>query len=159
MGNTPSCNNDGVYIAGLCYNRCPDGMEHIPGAPTFCKPVGDAPTSYTPANDPGVPMTCGQGKVQSGALCYDDPGPNWKVVAGVAYENCPAGMKDIGAFCIPGAGDAPPTPWYLSFYMLIAAVAMVVIPIIYFRFIYFRLRASTAVATGGKRGGRGRKTR
>ena len=151
MGNTPSCNNNGVYIAGLCYNRCPDGMEHIPGAPTYCKPVGDAPTSYTPTDDPGEPMTCPQGKVKDGALCYDDPGPDWKVIGGVAYKNCPAGSKDIGAFCIPGEGS---TPWYLSFYMLLGAVGAIIISIL-----YFRIRALTAVATGGKRGGRGTKTR
>jgi hypothetical protein len=134
-----------VDIASLCYKKCPAGMEHIPGAPTFCRPsVGNLPISYTPPDDPGVPMTCSKGKVQSGALCYDDPGPGWRVVAGVAYKDCPAGSKDIGALCIPGGGSAP--PWYLSFYILIAVCLVIVVCII-----YWRVRSVYAAITGSGR--------
>ena len=149
MGSAPSCNN-GDYIDGLCYNKCPAGWEHVPGMPYNCRKPGASPYGRGVGTIPG----CAQGKVKDGALCYDDPGPGWRVVAGVGWQDCPAGFKDIGAFCVPGIGDTANTPWYLTIYMLIAAVAMVLVPIV-----YFRIRRLTAVVTGGKRGGRGGKTR
>lgn len=135
---------DKVYIAGLCYDKCPNGMEHIPGAPTFCKPPGDFPVSYTPGNDPGTPMDCPAGKVKDGALCYPDPGPDWKVVGGVAYKYCPAGFKDIGAFCIPTGANAP---WYMSIYLLLAAILIIVGAGFYLR---FAMRNPAVVAAGAR---------
>ena len=132
-------------IDGLCYDKCPNGMEHIPGAPTYCRPIGVTETSYTPTDDPGVPMTCPKGQVQSGALCYDDPGPGWKVVAGVAWKDCPAGSKDGGAICIP-AGMSGDAPWYLSFYMLLTACGIIVACII-----YWRLKMMYSIVTGSGR--------
>ena len=150
MGNGPSCNNGADNVDGLCYNKCPDGWEHVPGMPYNCRKSGvSGPYGRGVGTLPG----CGKNQVKSGALCYDDPGPGWKVVAGVAWQDCPDGFKDIGAFCVPGLSIGG-GPWYMSIYMLIAAIAMVIIPIA-----YFRLRALTAVATGGKRVGRGTKTR
>jgi hypothetical protein len=132
-------------IDGLCYDKCPAGMEHIPGAPTYCRPIGVTETSYTPTDDPGVPMTCPKGQVQSGGLCYDDPGPGWKVVAGVAWKDCPAGSKDGGAICIP-AGMTGDAPWYLSFYMLLTACAIIVACVF-----YWRVRRMYAMVTGSGR--------
>ena len=37
--------------------------------------------------------------VQSGALYYADPGPDYTVVAGVAWERCKPGMTDTGVRC------------------------------------------------------------
>ena len=124
-------------------------MEHVPGMPYNCKRPGAAPYGRGVGTVPG----CAKGQVKSGALCYDDPGAGWRVVGGVAWQDCPEGYKDIGAFCVPGL-SMNAGPWYLSFYLLLAALAMLIISIG-----YFRLRSLTAVATGGRRGGRGTKTR
>jgi hypothetical protein len=69
----------------------------------------------------------------------------------VAWQDCPEGYKDIGAFCVPGL-SMNAGPWYLSFYLLLTALAMLIISIG-----YFRLRSLTAVAmakagVGGRRG-------
>ena len=151
MGGAISCNN-GDYIDGLCYSKCPPNWEHVPGMPYHCRKPGAAPYGRGVGTIPG----CGKNQVKSGALCYDDPGPDWKVIAGVAWQNCPKGMKDIGAFCVPEFGSAD-TPWYLSIYMLGLAALMIVIPIA-----YFRIRSMVSVvttATGGRRGRHRTKTR
>jgi hypothetical protein len=97
-------------------------------------------------------MTCGPGKVKSGALCYPDPGPGWTVKAGIATkQGCPPGFKDDGELmCLPGGGGS--TPWYLSFYMLMIACAIIALCVI-----YWRVRAVYSMVVGGRR--RGIKTR
>ena len=145
MGGAISCNNNGDYIDGLCYNKCPEGMEHVPGMPYNCKRPGAAPYGRGVGTIPG----CAKGQVKSGALCYEDPGPGWRVIAGVAWQDCPAGYKDIGAFCVPGLSFGG-GPWYLSFYMLIAAVAMIIIPIGYFR-VRSMLSIASSVTGSGRR--------
>jgi hypothetical protein len=67
----------------------------------------------------------------------------------VAWQDCPAGYKDIGAFCVPGLSFGG-GPWYLSFYMLIAAVAMIIIPIGYFR-VRSMLSIASSVTGSGRR--------
>lgn len=145
------CGSNKDLIAGLCYDKCPAGMEHIPGIPTQCRPIGTNELSYTDVNNPGIVMRCPAGKKAdvAGGLCYDDPGPGYgSIVGGRAYKDCPAGSKDIGLLCIPGLGD---TPWYLSIYMLGAAVVAVGAALI-----YIRIRSIQAKAEGG---GRTRKTK
>lgn len=39
------------------------------------------------------------GTRQSGALFYADPGPDYDVVAGVAWQRCPSDTKDTGVRC------------------------------------------------------------
>ena len=46
-----------------------------------------------------IPDTPPPGTVKSGALYYADPGPDYSVVAGVAWEKCKPGMTDTGVRC------------------------------------------------------------
>ena len=62
-----TCGADEDKIDGLCYKKCPAGMEHVPGAPYDCRTVGDI--SYSRGS--GEPLKCPAGKVQDGALCYE----------------------------------------------------------------------------------------
>ena len=39
-----TCDSDKDMIAGLCYNKCPDGYDHMSGIPTMCKNLAN---SYT----------------------------------------------------------------------------------------------------------------
>ena len=97
--------------AFLCYKDYPDfennGMLHTRQNITK-KILIDTGT---------VPDTCPSGQVKDGALCYDDQGPGWDIVAGVAWGGCPAGSEDQGALCsnlttdtgrIPDVGSCDP---------------------------------------------------
>src|SRR5580700_2238556 len=46
-----------------------------------------------------VPSTCGPGQEKSGLLCYANAKPGYKNIAGVAWQVCPPGWRDDGAFC------------------------------------------------------------
>lgn len=46
-----------------------------------------------------IPDTPPPGTIKSGALYYADPGPDYSVVAGVAWERCKSGMGDTGIRC------------------------------------------------------------
>lgn len=46
-----------------------------------------------------IPDTPPPGTIQSGLLYYADPGPDFNVVAGVAWEKCKPGMTDTGVRC------------------------------------------------------------
>jgi hypothetical protein len=46
-----------------------------------------------------IPDTPPPNTVKSGALYYADPGPDYTVVAGVAWERCKPGMTDTGVRC------------------------------------------------------------
>ena len=103
------CGADEDKIDGLCYKKCPAGMEHVPGAPYDCRTKGDI--SYS--RGAGEPMKCPAGKIQDGGLCYDER-PGWKLLAGTYSQNCPAGATDIGVACERhnynrGAGSVPLT--------------------------------------------------
>jgi hypothetical protein len=136
------CSGGREKVDGLCYNKCPDGMEHVPGMPFNCRVKGvTLPYGRGVGGIPGCP----KGQVKSGLLCYDDPGPGWTVVAGIASKDCPAGSKDGGLFCIPGQGDLP---WYLTIYMLMGAVAAVAGALIYFR--VRSIRKASEVSGGGR---------
>ncbi len=133
---------DGHESGGLCYKKCPEGMEHIPAEPWHCRVKGVGASYDTGVG--GIP-DCPPGQRKDGALCYDDPGPDKKVVGGVAYDNCPEGSKDIGLFCVPGGGT---TPWYLSIYIFIAAWILSGVCVLYFR---YGMKADIAMssASGG----------
>lgn len=137
------CPSDREKIDGLCYKKCPPGQVHVAGMPYHCKKEG---VGGVYGGGVGTIPGCPPGQKQSGALCYDDPGPGWRVVAGVAWQDCPPGSKDIGAFCIPGAGDAGSKPWYLSTYILIAACIIIAVSIL-----YWRARKVYAMVTGSSR--------
>ena len=89
-----SCGWDEDKIDGLCYKKCPAGMEHVPGAPYDCRTIGDI--SYS--RGAGEPLKCKNGKRQDGALCYDDR-PGWNLLAGTYSQQCPSGATDIGVGC------------------------------------------------------------
>jgi hypothetical protein len=46
-----------------------------------------------------IPDTPPPGTVKSGLLYYKDPGPDYNVVAGVAWEKCKPGMTDTLTRC------------------------------------------------------------
>ena len=46
-----------------------------------------------------IPDTPPPGTIKSGLLYYKDPGPDYNVVAGVAWQKCPSGFKDTGVRC------------------------------------------------------------
>ena len=55
------------------------------------------------------------GTVKDGLLYYANPGPNWFVKGGVAYESCPPGFTDTWSRCeyaIPATQISPPIPEY-----------------------------------------------
>ena len=89
-----SCGPNEDMIDGLCYNKCPAGMEHVPGAPYDCRTIGEI--SY--ARGAGSSMKCKDGYTQDGALCYK-PRDGWRLLAGTYSQNCPAGANDIGVAC------------------------------------------------------------
>ena len=63
----------------LCYKHN-DAWENNGQLSTFADGTKDIPV------DTGtIPDTCAPGQVQSGALCYNDPGPGYNVIAGVAW--------------------------------------------------------------------------
>ena len=76
-------------IAGVCWDKCMDGDNDI-GA--LCEPKGG----------PGIKKTlmdrqyCGPSSTR--------PGENRKLVAGVCWDQCREGDKDIGALCEPSHG-------------------------------------------------------
>ena len=46
-----------------------------------------------------IPDAAPPGSVKSGLLYYKDPGPDYNVVAGVAWQKCPPGTRDTGLRC------------------------------------------------------------
>ena len=113
--------------AGLCYKPCDPGFKSD-GAimcykqyPEFeSNGMGHTITSITKKilMDTGkIPSRCGDGEVKSGALCYENV-EGYTNVAGVAWQNCPAGFTDTGVRCeklhdvgagrIPGLNPCPP---------------------------------------------------
>ena len=102
-----SCGANEDMIDGLCYNKCPVGKEHVPGAPYDCRTRGE----LSKGRGVGVPMICTGGDEQDGALCYK-PKPGFKLLAGTFSQRCPAGSTDIGVACERehynrGAGTIP----------------------------------------------------
>ena len=102
-----SCGPNEDMIDGLCYNKCPTGTDHVPGAPYDCRTRGDLTTT----RGVGTPFICTGGDTQDGALCYK-PKPGYSLLAGTFAQQCPAGSKDIGIGCERehygrGAGNIP----------------------------------------------------
>ena len=89
-----SCGANEDLIDGLCYNKCPVGTDHVPGAPYDCRTRGD----LSKTRPVGTPMVCTGGDEQDGALCYK-PKPGYRLLAGTFAQNCPAGSMDIGVAC------------------------------------------------------------
>lgn len=110
-----SCPEGKVLENGLCYNPCPQGFKSD-GATMCYKQYPEwesngmlhTLTSITKKieAEPGKPLSrCPAGKRQEGALCYDDLGPDWRLVGGTAWKNCPDGFRDDGALCNGGLHD------------------------------------------------------
>ena len=82
-------NEDRKLIAGVCWDKCMEGDNDI-GA--LCEPSGG----------PGIKKTlmdrqyCGPSSTR--------PGENRKLIAGVCWDKCREGDKDIGALCEPSHG-------------------------------------------------------
>lgn len=93
MGNCPS---DREKVDGLCYKKCPDGWEHVPGMPYNCRLIG-SPGPY--GRGVGTIPGCDPQHVQSGALCYDPPQKGWHLLAATYWQDCPGGATDIGVAC------------------------------------------------------------
>jgi len=92
--------------AFLCYKQYPEweanGMLHTP----------QLVVKNTLMDTGTVPTEQPAGTVKSGELFYKDPGPDYDVVAGVAYERCRDGFTDTGLRCEDirggGVGTVPP---------------------------------------------------
>jgi len=97
MGNL-SCKDSSHpdQIDSLCYAKCPEGWEHVPGMPYNCRLIG-APSPY--GRGVGSPMQCPEGKDQDGLLCYDPPQKGWRRIAATYWQDCPAGTTDFGVGC------------------------------------------------------------
>lgn len=91
------CADGGDLIAGLCYSKCPEGMEHMPGAPYSCRTIGEISYGRTA----GVPMICGEGQTEDSlGLCYNQPPPGFeKTTLGLMADKCPDGTTDFGVGC------------------------------------------------------------
>jgi len=64
-------------IVGLCYKKCKDGDEHVPGAPTECRKKAQGGLLVQEKMKIGV---CPPDKERVGALCFkkcSDYGPGW----------------------------------------------------------------------------------
>lgn len=96
MGNALKCPDDRQGIDGLCYKKCPDGWEHVPGMPYNCRMTG-APSPY--GRGVGTPFVCAEGKEQEAASCYDPAEKGWYRLAATYWQKCPDGAKDIGVAC------------------------------------------------------------
>ena len=99
LDNGGKCPSDREKIDGLCYKRCPDGWEHVPGAPYDCRKIG-APGMSIPRGV-GKPMTCPANKTEDSAgLCYDAAPPGFrKSTLGLMETPCPSGTDDAGLLC------------------------------------------------------------
>ena len=97
------------HSSGLCYPPCSQGFKSD-GATVCWKQypefetngMGHTITSVTKKilMDTGtIPDQPPPGTRQSGALFYADPGADYDVVAGVAWQRCPAGATDTGIRC------------------------------------------------------------
>lgn len=104
-GCPPGMENEG----GLCYEPCRAGFKS--NGATLCykqypdfesNGMGHTITSVTKKilMDTGtIPDQAPPGTRQSGALFYNEPGADYDVVAGVAWQRCPSGMTDTGVRC------------------------------------------------------------
>jgi hypothetical protein len=74
--HSPICASNRDMVAGLCYEKCPEGLERIDGIPTNCKPIGQGIAYQTDTAVPKVKSkgshqaTCRADTEQIGALCY-----------------------------------------------------------------------------------------
>jgi hypothetical protein len=89
-GNCPA---DREKVDGLCYQRCPAGWEHVPGAPYNCRRAGAA---LSIPRGVGKPMTCPSNKTEDSAgLCYDSAPPGFrKSTLGMMETPCPPDSDD-----------------------------------------------------------------
>ena len=94
-GNCPS---DRERVEGLCYKRCPDGWQHVPGAPYDCMKSGAVLSIPRGA---GSPMRCAEGQTQDSlGLCYNPAPPGFrKSTLGMVETPCPPDSDDALALC------------------------------------------------------------
>lgn len=99
MGNGPSCHGDENMFLGLCYKKCRDGYNYVPGGAVLCS------RSFTKNSFVIPPQTaiCPPGKKDIAGLCYVDdanmPKGYTRKVIGTLDQSCPAGSTDIGVSC------------------------------------------------------------
>jgi hypothetical protein len=98
LNNGGICPPDRERIDGLCYQRCPDGYEHVPGAPYNCRKIGE-PESYNRGS--GSLPGCGDKDNISG-LCYGKvPSGYTRKSLGLLDQDCPLGSAgDFGVGCV-----------------------------------------------------------
>lgn len=104
LNNGGVCPGNKQRIDGLCYDSCPDGFEHTPGAPYTCRRIGE-PLSY----ERGVGGSPGCGSKENIAgLCYGNiPSGYTRKVVGTLDQNCPAGANDFGVGCVRESSSRP----------------------------------------------------
>jgi hypothetical protein len=96
LNNGGVCDDTKDRVDGLCYNKCPDGYYHAPGAPYKCLKHGE-PETYT--RDVGAMPSCGDKENISG-LCYGSvPEGYTRKTLGLLDQTCPAGSADFGVGC------------------------------------------------------------
>jgi hypothetical protein len=84
-------------VDGLCYDKCPAGMQRQPGMPYLCS------ASFT--KDSKVlaphPSKCPPDMVDIAGLCYTKSIPSGYVrkLLGTLDQVCPAGSTDFGVGC------------------------------------------------------------
>ena len=92
---------------GLCYKRCDDSYKSDGATMCYKQYPGweqnDATTITQVGKvlhaNPGKPLSqCAPGQDKEGLLCYDKPKDNYHRIASTAWQNCPDGWKDDGAF-------------------------------------------------------------
>jgi len=107
----------------LCYNKCPDGYERVPGLPFVCSTpcaTGDEnvgtllckKTSCPPGYGERTAGICWQDctatQTTVGALCRDNCTSDEYEVLGVCWTACKSTQHDIGALCRDKCtGDTP----------------------------------------------------
>jgi hypothetical protein len=83
-------------IVGLCYKKCKDGDEHVPGAPTECRKKAQGGLLVQEKMKMGV---CPADKERVGALCFkkcSDYGPGWtRTVQGTCASKQWGGLDTI----------------------------------------------------------------
>jgi hypothetical protein len=85
-----SIKNIGFIAAlALCFTLFSQGLNAVCWVETYGRGVG------------AIPDQCPRGAEKSGLICYKKCGAGYTLVAGVCWQNCPAGLglRDDGAFC------------------------------------------------------------
>ena len=92
------CGDNQELNGALCCDKCPEGMERVPGMPNQCRTIGDI--SYT--RGVGDCMKCAENQTEDSAgLCYAQAPEGYeKQSLGLLSQKCPEGSTDFGVGCM-----------------------------------------------------------